>query len=57
MHQKARGRPGLEQPCRAGVEVHADEVQRRAALVLTLEGQRHIDQPRRQLGGKARLQK
>ncbi len=56
MHQKARCRPGLEQPCRAGIEVHADEVEGRAALLIALEGQRYVDQPCRQFGGKACLE-
>ena len=56
MDEEARGRAGLEEPCRAGVEIHADEVKGRAALLVALEGQRHIHQPRRKLGGKARFQ-
>ena len=54
--EKARCGPGLEQPGGAGVEVHADEVQRRAALLVALEGQRHIDQPRRQFRCEPGLQ-
>ena len=54
--EEPRGRPGLEEPGCAGVEVYADEVQRRPALLIAFEGQCHIYQPRGQLGGKARFE-
>ena len=56
VHKEARCRTGLEQPCRAGVKIHADEVQRGTALILTFQGKGHVDQPCRQLCGKARLE-
>ena len=56
VHKEARCRTGLEQPCRAGVKIHADEVQRGTALIVTFQGKGHVDQPCRQLCGKARLE-
>ena len=56
VHQKPRSRPGFEQPRCAGVEIHAYQIQRSAALVLAFQCQRHIHQPCGQLCRKARLQ-
>ena len=56
VHEKTRSRPGLEEPCRAGVEIHTHQVQRSAALILTFQRQRHIHQPRRQFCRKPSLQ-
>ena len=49
MHEKARGRTGLEEPGCAGIEVYAHEVEGRAALLVALEGQCHIHEPGRKL--------
>ena len=56
MHEKARGRTGLEEPGCAGIEVYAHEVEGRAALLVALERQRHVHEPGRKLCGKARFE-
>lgn len=56
MHKEARGRTGLEEPGCAGIEVYAHEVEGRAALLVALEGQRHVHEPGRKLCGKARFE-
>ena len=56
MHQEPRRSPCLEEPGRAGVKVHADEVQRRAALLVAFQGQCHVDKAGGQLRREARLQ-
>ena len=41
---------------KAGVKVHADQVEGGSALFIAFQGQRHIDQPRRQLSGETGFQ-